>query len=316
LHQERFINKYSSSWHALENTVKFLDKKDMSKLEPKNIREFLYLFRRTSHHLAYARTHFPNSDVTSYLNALVGRAHNHIYAVKKSDISKILYYIRYGFSKKCKEFRSYIVIAFIIFLIGASLSMIMVNTSPQNASYFMPQKMIDNIDYNMDTSSHWDYPLMSSYIMINNISVSIKAFVYGITLGLGTIYILFSNGALLGALSGLVYHFGTPLKYWSLILPHGIIELTAIFISGGAGLIIARSILIPKEYSRKHSIIKASKEAVSLLLGVAMLLVIAGVIEGFFTPLNISPTIKLIFATFTLVALIIYFAIPYIKSDV
>lgn len=314
--QDQFINKHSSSWNALKNTVEFLEKKDMTKLESKKIREFLHLFRQTSHHLAYARTHFPNSDVTLYLNALVGRAHNHIYAIKKSDFTKVLYYIGYGFPKQCKEFRYYIIAAFAIFIIGAALSMILVSASPQNASYFIPQEMIDSIDYSMDSSGQWDYPLISSYIMVNNISVSLKAFVYGITFGLGTIYILFTNGTLIGALSGLVYHFGTPLNYWSLILPHGIIELTAIFISGGTGLIIARSILIPREHSRKHSIIKASKEAVKLLLGVAILLVVAGIIEGFFTPLNISPINKLIFAALTFVALTIYFAIPYFKSDV
>ncbi|MGF7060055.1 stage II sporulation protein M [Brassicibacter mesophilus] len=314
--QDQFIKKHSSSWTTLKNTVELLDKKSMSKLESKELRRFLHLFRQTSHQLAYARTHFPNSDVVTYLNALVGRAHNHIYAVKKNSFSEVFYYIRYGFPKQAKKLRSYIIISFLIFLIGFGISMVLVNANPQSASYFLPQAMIDNIDWNMDTSNQWDYPLMSSYIMVNNISVSLRAFAFGITLGLGTIYILFFNGALLGALTGLVYHFGAPLNYWSLILPHGIIELTAIFISAGAGLIIARSILIPNEYSRKHSIIKASKDAVSLMLGVAFLLVIAGIIEGFFTPLDISPLSKLIFAALTLIGLIIYFAIPYFKSDV
>ena len=314
--QDQFIKKHSSSWTTLKNTVELLDKKGMTKLESKQLRQFLHLFRQTSHQLAYARTHFPNSDVVMYLNALVGRAHNHIYAVKKNSFSEVFYYIRYGFAKQAKKLSSYIITSFLIFLVGFGISMILVKVNPQSSSYFLPQSMIDSIDWNMDTSNQWDYPLMSSYIMINNISVSLRAFAFGITLGLGTIYILFSNGALLGALTGLVYHFGAPLNYWSLILPHGVIELTAIFISGGAGLIVARSILIPNEYSRKHSIIKASKEAVSLMLGVAFLLVIAGIIEGFFTPLNISPLSKLIFAALTLIGLIIYFAIPYFKSDV
>ncbi len=316
LKQDQFIKKHSASWTTLKDTVELLDKKGMAKLESKQLRQFLHLFRQASHQLAYARTHFPNSEVVSYLNALVGRAHNHIYAVKKSSFSELFYYFRFGFPKQVKNLSFYIITSFLIFMLGFGISIILVKISPQNSSYFLPQAMIDSIDWSMDTSSQWDYPLMSSYITVNNISVSLRAFAFGITLGIGTIYILFFNGALLGALTGLVYHFGAPMNYWSLILPHGIIELTAIFISGGAGLVIARSILIPKEYSRKHSIIKASKDAVSLMLGVALLLVVAGIIEGFFTPLDISPLIKLIFAAFTLIGLIIYFAIPYFKSDV
>jgi uncharacterized membrane protein SpoIIM required for sporulation len=148
--------------------------------------------------------------------------------------------------------------------------------------------------------------------MFNNISVSLRAFVFGITLGLGTIYVLFMNGALLGALTALMYMYGSPKHYWSLILPHGVIELTAIFISGAAGLIIAKSILLPGEFTRKHSLIKGAKKAVSLVMGVVLMLVVAGIIEGFFTPLAISENVKLAFAAVTAIILAIYFTVPYL----
>jgi uncharacterized membrane protein SpoIIM required for sporulation len=92
-----------------------------------------------------------------------------------------------------------------------------------------------------------------------------------------------------------------------LILPHGIIELTAIFISGAAGLIIAKHLLLPGQYSRKDSLIAGTKQAVSLLAGVVILLIIAGLIEGFFTPLNISPISKLSFAALTAILLAAYY---------
>lgn len=156
--------------------------------------------------------------------------------------------------------------------------------------------------------------LEASSIMTNNILVSIKAFVYGITLGVGTIYILFFNGALLGALTALVYLYSDPVKYWSLILPHGVIELTAIFIAGAAGLMIGRSLLIPKEHSRLHSLVKGSKSALSMIWGIILMLIVAGIIEGFFTPSKVSEIGKLIFAATTGILLIAYLAIPYIRK--
>lgn len=311
LKENQFIEKHTSSWIELKELTDLLDKKGLSKLEPKKLRKFLYLFRRTSHNLAYSRTHFPNSDVIPYLNSLVGRAHNHIYAVKKGSFSNILKYFSSGFPLQLKRLRFFVLTAFLIFFIGFALSLTLTSINPQSASYFLPKDMIENINWEMDTSDGWDYPLMSSLITVNNISVSFRALVFGITLGLGTIYVLFYNGAILGALTGLVYHFGNPTTYWSLILPHGIIELTAIFIAGGAGLIIAHSILIPREHSRKHSIIKGAKKAVSLVFGIMLMLVIAGIIEGFFTPLSISPVLKLMFSLATALMLLIYFGIPY-----
>ncbi len=314
--ENQFLQKHSQSWEELKTLTDLLDKKGVSKLNPKQLRRFLYLFRKASHNLAYCRTHFKKSDTIQYLNSLVGRAHNHIYSVKKTNFSVILKYFSSGFPRQARLFKNFIFISFFIFLLGFTLSLVLVSINPDNGSYFLPQSMLENINWEMDSSRSWDYPLMSSIIMVNNISVSFNAFVLGITFGIGTIYVLFYNGALLGALTGLVYHFGDPIVYWSLILPHGVIELTAIFISGGAGLILAYSILVPKGYSRRHSIIKGAKNAIYLVFGIIIMLVMAGIIEGFFTPLAISPIAKLVFAALTAVGLLFYFLIPNLGKNV
>lgn len=313
---EQFIEKNSPSWIELKNLTELIDKKGIKQLDSKQLKHYLYLFRKSSHQLAYARTYYPGSEVIPYINSLVANSHNHIYSVKKYDFSEVSGFFRFALPNNIRKYKNYILFATAIFLFGFILSWLLVANDPKSATYFMPQEMIENINWDMASSDQWDYPIMSSYIMTNNISVAFKAFVLGITLGIGSIYILFSNGALLGALTGLVYHNGNPIRYWSLILPHGILELTAIFIAGGAGLMLARSILIPGEYSRKHSIIRSAKEAINLMLGVIVFLIIAGIIEGFFTPINISPVYKLIFAGLTLIMILTYFMIPYLKSDV
>jgi uncharacterized membrane protein SpoIIM required for sporulation len=314
LKEEQFIKINSHTWKELETFSKTINKKNIKGLSSKDVKKFLQVFRQSSHHLAYARTHYPQSSIVSYLNSLISKCHNHVYAVKKISPSSLLKYIAYDFPRLLKEYRWFIVSSFSFFAVGFILSMVLVLTNVDNANMFLPADLITSIKSGKSGGGQWNYPLMSSYIMINNISVSLKAFVMGITLGIGTIYVLFFNGALLGSLTALIYNYGNPMNYWSLILPHGVIELTAIFISGAAGLIIAKNILLPGEHSRKHALIQGGKKSISLVIGVIFMLIIAGIIEGFFTPLNISELSKLIFAAISAIILILYFSIPYLRK--
>ncbi len=143
--------------------------------------------------------------------------------------------------------------------------------------------------------------------MTNNIKVSLLAFGGGFTFGAFTTYVLLYNGAMLGEFAVKHSTKTAGLKFWSIILPHGIIELTAIMISGGAGLILGWALVAPKNLSRLNSLRKASREALPLMGGVVAMLVVAGCIEGYFSPSNASATAKLIFAGFTAIVLIVYF---------
>lgn len=310
--EDQFIKANSNIWKELEGLAAVIERKGIKALPSGDVKRFLHLFRQSSHHLAYVRTHYGQSSLASYLNSLISKCHSHIYAVKRLSPGQLGGYVTYGFPKLLKEYRRYILLSFGFFAAGALFSLFMVIYSPDNAAIFLPQDMVNGVKSGTAGGGQWNYPLMSSYIMVNNISVSLRAFAFGITLGLGTAYVLFFNGTMLGALTALMYMYGDPVNYWSLILPHGVFELTAIFISGAAGLIIAGSLLLPGEYSRGHALIAGAKKAVSLIIGVVFMLIIAGIIEGFFTPLQISAGIKLAFAAITAIILAAYFAVPYI----
>lgn len=312
--EEKFIRQHKNNWKELEDLTSLFAKNRPGKLPPEKVERFLLLFRRVSHHLAFARTHYPESKTVDYLNTLIGSAHNHVYAVKKISPRSVPYLLFNKIPRMLYRYRWYIATSTLCFLLGALVSTVLVTYDPELAGLFLPESYASIGQEGELGAGEWNYALMSSYIMVNNISVALKAFVFGITLGLGTIYILLLNGSLLGALTTLIYQNGTPLEYWSLILPHGIIELTAIFISGGAGLLVARSILIPGKYSRKDALIKAAKKAVTLLAGVMLMLIIAGLIEGFFTPLDITPGFKLGFACLTGVLLVVYFFLPHLTE--
>ena len=138
-------------------------------------------------------------------------------------------------------------------------------------------------------------PMMSSFIMTNNIKVAMIAFATGIAAGLGTFAILFENGLMLGTIAAGIRAKGphVALGFWAFVAPHGIIELTAIIISGGAGFMLAWALLCPGEYTRGAALKLAGREALKLLLGVAAMLVVAGLIEGFFSPSMTPEPIKL-----------------------
>ncbi|MDP4090762.1 MAG: stage II sporulation protein M [Bacillota bacterium] len=312
--EQQFIRTNSNTWKELEKFSFIINKRGVKSLPSGEIKRFLHLFRLSSHHLAYARTHYPQSSTVSYLNSVIGKCHSHIYAVRKASPMALIRYITYGFPNLLKDSRAYVTAAFFVFLAGFLASLLIVWLNAENAAIFLPQQYIDSVKSTPTGAVQANSPLMAGIIMTNNIKVSLMAFALGITLGIGTIYVLFENGAMLGALTALVYQYSDPVRFWSLILPHGVIELTAIFISGAAGFIIAKSILIPGEYTRVHSLISGAKRAVSHAWGIIFLLIIAGTIEGFFTPSGASASTKLAFAAFTAVLLFVYFSIPYLRK--
>jgi len=156
------------------------------------------------------------------------------------------------------------------------------------------------------SNTNLNYSIASVVIFTNNIQVGILAFALGITFGIGTVYVLVQNGFLLGALSAAAVNRGMGYIFWSLILPHGVPELFCVFVCGAAGLLIARSIIFPGLRSRRRSFAAVGKEALFLLLGTIPLFVLAGITEGYFTPLPINPLWKYAVSLLWLAALILY----------
>ncbi|MDR1560026.1 MAG: stage II sporulation protein M [Clostridiales bacterium] len=300
--EDKFILKNEARWKQLEAYNALLAKKSVKTLELGQINEFAELFRAVSLHLAYAKTHFPNGRSVSYLNQLAGIAHQHFYLREKGGFASVIWYIRKGFGRALRAKRAYVAFSFALFMAGVLISLAMILVDREYASLFLPENFIQAASQENSAAGETNYSFLSAYIMTNNINVSLLAFAGGVVAGLGTVYILFFNGVILGGLSSLSAVNGSDmLNFFSLILPHGFIELTAIFISGACGLMIGQAILTPGDLRRRDSFIRGAKEAAYLVPGVTLMLVIAGLIEGFFTPLQILPWVKLAFSFATLI---------------
>ncbi|MCL2839625.1 MAG: stage II sporulation protein M [Defluviitaleaceae bacterium] len=310
----KFIAKNEETWKTLEAFNHHLAKsrRGVKGLAVDEVREFSRLFRLASHHLAYAKTHFPTGNALPYLNRIVGVAHNFFYVREKGGFGQVWEYFAYTFPQAVRDTWRFWAVAAAFFALGVVFAGFYVSSDPANLQTIMPGWIGDGTlegetpDWG-DGGVAWDYAYMTAVIGTNNVRVAFMTFAFGILGGIGTIFILVYNGLIVGALMGFFHQSGADMLIaYSLILPHGVLELMAIFLCGGGGLMIGKGLLIPGDLTRRHALIASAKQAAVLMPGVVAMLVIAAVIEGFFTPLGINPWLKLTFAALTGIGFIVY----------
>lgn len=303
-----FIKEHKKTWTELEKLLErfYKQKKTISSAD---IDHLTHLYKKASAHLAYLRTYFPQDEMTSYLNELVIRAHNVIYQEQFKSSHQLAYFFKAQLPALLQKRQLFVGLACLIFCIGALSGFSSIQQDQLNLYQILPQHIAENIDPHRVGEGHNDInnPVISTKIMINNIKVAILAFVGGITFGVMTIYLLFYNGLIIGALAAVFWRSDNSYVFWAYILPHGIIELTAIFIAGGAGLYMGYRMLVPGRYAWKYQFLQSAKESAQLLLATFPLFVIAGTIEGYITPSTLTLTAKYSFAAFTLLLLISYY---------
>ncbi|MCL2048108.1 MAG: stage II sporulation protein M [Defluviitaleaceae bacterium] len=310
--ESAFISKNQENWKALAAfNTRLHSKGGIKKLTAEEVRRFAALFREVSFNLAYAKTHYPASDTIAYLNGLVGVSHNFFYVREKGSFVEIKEYFLHALPRAVREASAYWLAAVAVFVFGAVFAWLYVTGDASRAVQILPE-LVDSMEMHTEAGAgieDWDGAVMSAFFITNNVSVALRAFAWGFLAGIGTLYILFYNGLIIGALFAFLRVKGADmLVIYSLILPHGILELAAIFIAGGAGLMLGRGILFPAQYTRRHALVLQSKKAAALIPCIVIMLVIAAFIEGYFTPLAISPWDKLLFAVLTGVGMVLYFA--------
>lgn len=303
---QTFIRKNQDSWKELEQLILLFERRGPASAE--QIDRLIALYRKTSAHLAYAQTYYPHDKISVFLNDLVGRAHHVVFAEPSKRMHRVAAFFRAVFVGLLLERRWFVLAAMFIFIMGGVAGFLAVHSDPLNLYTVIPEPIAHAVDPERTGQHHdeWLNAVASAEIMTNNIRVAALAFVGGITFGLLTVYMLLYNGILIGALFAVFLNADRGYVFWAYILPHGIIELAAIFIAGGAGLYMGYRMICPGRYSRKYQFIRSVRESALLLLGTIPMFVIAAVIEGYVTPSSLSLGAKYMFALFTLVALCVY----------
>ncbi|MEH1839446.1 MAG: stage II sporulation protein M [Nostoc sp.] len=285
---QRWIARREPNWQRLDALLRQIEKKGLKSLQAAEIRELASLYRSVAADLARARTQQIGDTLIKSLQSLTTRAYTQIYqGSRRQEWQAILKFYQWGLPSIVQKTFAYIAAATGLFLLGALVAWWYSWQNPSFIPLIVPESLITKV---RDEHKLWMgsivgvEPLASSNIMINNLSVSFGAVAGGMTAGAYTAYLMVFNGLLIGAVGTLVGQNNLAYPFWAFVLPHGSLELPAIFFAGGAGFLLARAILFPGKYRRGDALKFYGSQAVQLVFGIVPMLVIAGAIEGFFSP--------------------------------
>lgn len=290
----QWLNKRRPYWDRLAVLLAQAGSGGVGQLSRAELRETALLYRQAASDLSTLRQDPTAKTYAEHVNQLLARAHHIIYSSRRKGFLKIFYFLRDEYPALVQRQIRYVLISLVLLLAGATLGSVLTLARPQFMRHMLGPQMVETIErHEMWTHSIVGIePLASSLIMTNNLSVCFIAFGGGILFGLGPIYSMFFNGMLLGVIGVACQQHGMAKDLWSFVAPHGSLELPSIILAGAAGLRLAYGLLFPGMYSRRDSVAQAGVEATRLVAGIIPLLVIAGTLEGFFSPSGVAVWLK------------------------
>ncbi len=308
----------SARWAAFAAQLGAARTHGLSALGEDGVREFVQGYRDIAADLARLSTavHGRESAELFYLNRLVAGAHNLLYrrrAIPAGDVVRLLFR---DVPREIRRSARPIALAAALLFLPAIISGIAVYREPDVARMLLPPKMLDRAQEGVARARSGEgyipdpqvfRPVMATSIIANNVQVTFAAFAAGMTAGLGTVWLLLANGISIGAVVGLYASKGILALLLAFIAPHGVLELSAICIGGGAGFLLAAALLIPGDRTRRQALVENGRRAVRLIAGSSLLLLVAGTLEGFVSPIEWWPlSVKLAVSATTAVALVEY----------
>ena len=253
-------------------------------------------YRQVVSDLAIAQRDFPDDQLTAWLNGLASRAHLRLYRAPAPSWRQAGRFFWTGFARRFRAAGPYLLAAAVLLFGPALVAYIGAFLDPTLREALVPAQMRQV----MQNGRTWTdiqpamRPGMATLIFTNNIQVAFLAFAGGVLFGLGTVYVLVSNGLLLGGVLGAATYYGVAPLLLAFISPHGYLELTCIVIAGAAGLMMGDALLRPGLLMRREAVARAARRAVELVAGAAPVLVAAGLIEGFISPSELPMWMKFV----------------------
>ena len=314
---ERFVQKKRDGWETFRATALRMERAGIGALAPGEIPAFAAQYREVAADLARARTYQVDPRVIAYLERVVTAGHNALYRARGKERTPLPHYILRDFPAAVVQSWRYVLLAFLLFAIPAAVGYVMIREQPALAEDLLSPGMVARAEAAAENqvegrgyaeTGKEDRPQTAAWIITNNITVSFGTFVGGVTGGLLTAWLLFTNGMMLGFVLGLFQNYHAMTYLLTFVLGHGVLELTAIFISAGAGFRLAKAIIAPGDRTRRDALVVESRIAARMIGAVVTLLAIAGTIEGLLST-SAAPAIwKYGVSAATAVLLVLYFA--------
>lgn len=299
----RFLQQRRVAWRRFEELLK-RGAVGRPRASGDEIAEFSKLFRELSNDLAVIQSRDWGQGLVAYLNDLVTRGHNALYRSSPGGWQAFVTFLIRGFPHLFRANAGYFAIAAALFFVPLGITWAVVQHDSTVALRIVPAEQLETFDemYSSDTESTEDdesiagfdeeRAAMAGFYVQHNVGIALQCFSRGILLGLGTIYTLLFNGIVIGSVAGYVLSLGHHEKFLSFVVSHGSFELTAIAIAGGAGLMIGDAALHPGNRTRLEALRVRGLEAVQIAGGAAVMLVVAALIEAFWSPAPLPASLK------------------------
>ena len=310
-----FLKTRRPRWERFTQLLGRFDRRSLKGRTAAEVAELSRGLRELAADLAAVRAHGWGERLDDYLNTLLGKGHTAFYAAPPSPLGGVVRYLMVGFPRVFRRNGRFFLVAATLFFGPFFAAWAAVAARPELADRVLPaeqQAMYDQmyaegggLDPNAAGDDGEDGPpafdlgaygqqrsYMAGFYVYNNVGIALKCFALGVTLGLGTIYVLLENGIQIGAVFGYAGVSGNGERLFSFAVTHGAFELTAIAVAGGAGLMLADALLHPGRRSRLGSLMVRGREAIQIAAGAAAMLMIAAGLEAFWSPAPIAPAIK------------------------
>jgi uncharacterized membrane protein SpoIIM required for sporulation len=277
---DRFITANQPVWDRLEALLG-----DANSLSEDEVDDLVRLYQQTSTHLSYARTYLQDPSLVAALSRLTGRTGAVIYGTRPRTLRVLGRYFADTFPAALWHIRWFVLASATLFFLPALGVGVWMANSPEALDALAPPALREAYvkeDFEAYYSSQ-PASIFASQVTTNNVQVSIFAFAAGVLGCLVTAYILAANGANLGFAGGLFAAAGQQPRFWGLILPHGLLEVTAVLVAGATGLRLGWTIIDPGDRPRGEALIEEARRAITVVIGLALAFVVAGAIEGFVT---------------------------------
>ncbi len=318
---ERFIHEERKYWTELESILDKLDRDPFRKMNLSEVKRLHYLYQRTSSDLARVTGFSTETEIRRYLESLVGHAYAEVHELREK--LRRFSPLRWFFQVFPQTFRQHLrafVLALGIMAFGFAIGGIAISVDREAKTVILPFSHLqmdpsERVAFEEKTGATKDRltgkkATFSASLMTHNTRVSLFTFALGFTWGMGTVVLLFYNGIILGAVALDFTRAGQSNFLLGWLLPHGAIEIPAIVLAGQAGFILAGALIgRGRRVSFKRRLRAVAPELVTLLFGLAILLVWAGIVEAFFSQYH-EPVIpyraKIVFGSLELTALILF----------
>ena len=317
----QFEQLYQEGWAELEAQLNEILRgkpigKDAKKKTPINGERLAELYRRACEHLALARARAYPAYIQDRLDRLTADAHQVIYQHRGLGLSRVTQFFAADFPRAVRAHAVYVWIAIAVFMLPTVIigwlvyerpELILSVESADTVATFEEMYSPDAQSIGRARTADTDWTMFGFYIR-NNVTVSFQCFAGGLFAGLGSLFFLAFNGAHGGAIGGYLTERGMGSTFYSFVVTHSAFELTAIILSGAAGLRIGHAVLAPKRQKRVQALVTASRESIVIVYGVAVMLLIAAAIEAFWSSASWLPhAVKYTVAAGCWLAVICYF---------